>query len=208
MEMSVIKSSDKISREELIEKLYTVMSSAIRNSKAVMAKEWLKERGLTTKATGAGYNSRSIHLNNFYDYKEELEAIGFLSRAKVVSCTAEKTYRPFAPNSIIFPLRNEKGEVVNFYAVLLKKEQSLYWNEEGIYPAFPEEDTKRLYVVDDIIEAATLLETKLLREGEAVIALREGKIIKQHRQAIDRLKKLQDIIVIKTPQINKSHEHK
>lgn len=206
MKLTVIKNDNPDKRIEITGYLYTFMSNAIRNARAKEAKEWLLSKRLTAKGTGACYNSKSVHLNIPLYSREELEAIGFLSRAKVVSCTAERTYRPFATNSVMFPLRNEKDEVVNFYAIRLKKDEALYWNEEGIYPGYPKENTKRIYVVDEIIEAATLLESKVLGEGEAVMALYEGRILAQHRQAIERVKNLQDVIVIKTPQTKTNDE--
>jgi hypothetical protein len=60
-------------------------------------------------------------------------------------------------------------------------------NEEGIYPGYPDERTKRLYIVRTILDAATLLESKTLENRDAVMALFDGEYKDQHRRALSRL---------------------
>ena len=69
-------------------------------------------------------------------------------------------------------------------------------NEEGIYPAYPNPYIKKLFIVNTIIEAATLLESKTLKENEAVIALFDGEIMPQHNKMIETLKELEEVIIL------------
>jgi hypothetical protein len=70
-------------------------------------------------------------------------------------------------------------------------------NKQGIYPAYPSSLTKKLYITNTIIDAATLLESKMLDNKEAVMALHDGELSDEHLQAINGLKELTEIILIK-----------
>ena len=85
---------------------------------------------------------------------------------------------------------------MNFYAVGIKTHKTSYMNKEGIYPAYPNLLTKKLYVTETILDAATLLESKVLDERSAVIALYDGKLLPQHKQVIESLRYLEEIIAI------------
>ena len=78
----------------------------------------------------------------------------------------------------------------------MKYGSKAYLNEEGIYPKYPCSATEKLYIVPSPLDAATLLESRLLKKEEAVMSLFEGKIKNQHIEAIKTLKQLKQIVWI------------
>lgn len=186
---------NKKEHTETFNKLYESMYSGIRGSKTIDAKNWMKGKGLTPNATDACYNSGRFHHSENKVFKEELLQIGFLTRSNVN--TKNGAYNCFAKKSICFPLKNEKDEIVNFYAIPLEGGEHLYLNESGLYPKYPAESTEILYLTHTILDAASLIESKIPGKKNAVLALQDGKLTPQHKQAINQLKNLKEIILIK-----------
>ena len=98
----------------------------------------------------------------------------------------------------MFPLRNINNDIVNFYAIGLKHHKNSFLNHHGLYPAYPHEQTKKLFVTDTILDCATLMESKVMDNREAVIALYDGLLLDQHIEVIQSLQHLSEIVHIKT----------
>lgn len=172
------------------------LSNGIRSSKASAAGQWLRERKLTVEASGACFNSGQIHHRKPQQFKDRLEAAGFLKRSPVPTNGGQIPYTAFGSHSILFPLKNEKHQIVNFYAIAIQNGKTGWMNHRGLYPCYPPEATKKLYIVPTILDAATIIESKTLDNREAVMALMDGQLKPQHLEAIKRLTQLQEIIVI------------
>jgi hypothetical protein len=189
----------KISDTEKIKifgKLYNSLSNGMKNGNAVIPKQWLSDRKLTAERTGACFNSGQVHHRKEQAFKDGLLSIGFIKRCNVPTNNGQIPYTIFGKYAICFPLRNEKNEVINFYAIGIEKTETAYLNEEGIYPNYPEQNTKRLYIVPSILETATILEIQMLNENESVMALYDGAFKTQHYTAIEKLKELEEIILV------------
>lgn len=188
-------------REEIFARIYSSLSNGIRVAKSAKARLWLKEKGLTPELTFACFNSGQMHHRKPQEYLDELESVGFLKKAGVNSRTKEKqsAYTSFSSYAIMFPLRNKKNEIINLYSIRLglQKEQTEYLNQEGIYPGYPNGFTKKLYITSTVLDAASLIQSKVLDNREAVMSLFDGELKEQHIQAIAELKHLQEIIFIK-----------
>jgi hypothetical protein len=183
---------------ELLQLVYSYASNGLRAGKSKHAREWLKNKKLTADISMACYNSGQLHHRKEKEFKECLERIGFMTKSNVgVNCDSIP-YTVFGAASIMFPLRNEKNEIVNFYSVGIKNEKTAYLNLEGLYPGYPHEQTRRLFVVDNVMDASTVLESKILDNREAVIALYDGVFLDQHVEQIKSLKHLTEVIQIKT----------
>lgn len=152
------------------------------------AKKWLIEKQLTPQKVGAGYNSNQFHNRN-RDLVEELTGIGFLKK-QGKSRYATQSYTSFGAMQITFPLRNEKNEVVNFCIVEMKTGKHSFLNQEGIYPAYPHEKTKRLFIVVSVLDAATIIESGVLKETDSVMAMTDKKLTQEQKDAIKNLKHL------------------
>lgn len=184
-------------KQERLDFIYSYLSGGIRAGRSKAPRAWLAQKGLSIDATGAGFNSGQIHHRADLAFKVALAEIGFMKKADVgVNCDTVP-YTVFGIFSIMFPLRNLKNEVVNFYSIRIKSENTDYMNHEaGLYPGYPHELTKKLFVVNTILEAATILESKVLDNREAIIALHDGKVMPEHKEAIMRLTKLEEIVYI------------
>jgi hypothetical protein len=164
--------SGKIERLEFI---YRSLSNGIRAAKSQAPRDWLAKKGLSIEATGACFNSGQIHHRKGQDFKVALAEVGFMQKSDAAVNCDTTAYTVFGIFSIMFPLRNLKNEIVNFYSIRIRSENTGYMNQDGgLYPAYPHELTKRLFVVNTVLEAAIMLEAKVLDNKEAVIALNEG----------------------------------
>ena len=146
---------------ELLSLVYSYASNGLRVGKSKQAREWLKQKQLHAEQTMACFNSGQLHHRKEIEFKEALERIGFMKKSNVGTNCDSIPYTVFGTYSIMFPLRNTKNEIVNFYAIGLKNNKTAILNHEGIYPAYPHEQIKKLYITDTVLDAATLLESKL-----------------------------------------------
>ena len=200
-------------RLEIFSGIHKYLTNGIRYFKSNVPRNWLKEKGLSVENTFAVFNSGQIHHHKAQSYKDELHSIGFLTPSHVGTNAGQNPYSVFGLYSIIFPLKDDRDRIVNFYALGIDRvkrkkklnsstgEQGNYLNQEGIYPAYPQPLTKKLFITETIFDAATLLESKILDNREAVIALHEGELLPQHKQAIENLNYLEGIVFIES--INK-----
>ena len=184
-------------KAERLEFIYRSLSNGIRTAKAKVPREWLAKKGLSIELTGACFNSGQIHHRKDEGFKTALAEVGFMQKSNAVANCDSTPYTVFGIFSVMFPLRNKENEIVNFYSVRIRSENKAYMNQEaGLYPAYPHQLTKRLFVVNSVLEAATLIQSKVLDNREAVIALHDGILMPEHQEAIKRLTKLEELIYI------------
>lgn len=191
------------SKKEILAMIHKSLANGIRNAKADVPRNWLKERNLTLESSGAVFNSGQMHHRKPQEFKEALESVGFLTQSDVPTNNGQVPYTSFGNYSVMFPLKDEHGDVVNFYAIRIKNNQTAYLNSEGIYPAYPHEGIRKLYIVNSIIGAATILEAKVLDNKEAVMALFDGEIMPQHEEVLKRLTQLEEVIWVEQPNSKK-----
>jgi hypothetical protein len=185
---------DKI---KILATIQRICEVGIKSSKLNSGREWLKEQKLSFEATGAVFNSGQISQHKTQPFLDDLVTAGFITPSTYpANATRTKAYTVFAKYSVMFPLKDAEGNVVNYYAVRLNNRQAYYLNNEGVYPCYPPANTKTLFIVPSVLDGATLLETKALGNREAVIALHDGEISEIHINAIQELKHLKEIIVI------------
>jgi hypothetical protein len=184
-------------RTDIFAEVYKSVLKSLKARHKDIPLNWLKERGLSAEKTGAGFHGGQMHYGRSKEFKEDLKSIGFIRFLKMTSLGHEGHWT-FGLYGMIFPLKNFKGQVVNFYAIRLKtqpEEHSLL-NEEGIYPAYPHEMTTRLFIITQLMDAATLIESGALQNRDSLMLIPGGKILKQHEEAIRRLSALQTTIWI------------
>jgi DNA primase len=115
-----------------------------------------------------------------------------------------KTYKNLR-NCVVFPLRNINGGIASFYgrSVLIAKNEAIQSkhfylkNRSGIYPNYPNPETKKLILTESIIDASSLL--PLLKEapfgGWGIIACYGTNGLNDEiLNAIKNLEKLEEII--------------
>lgn len=189
--------------------IYRSMCNGIRAAKSGAPKQWLATKGLSAEATGASFNSGQIHHRKDQAFKAALAEVGFMQRSLApVNCDTT-AYTVFGIFSVMFPLRNPQEEIVNFFSIRIRSGNKAYMNQEpGLYPGYPHKHTKKLFVVNSIMDAATLLEARILDNRESVMALHEGKFLPEHEAAIKALKELKELVYIDSPIVKTEKENR
>lgn len=179
--------------------IFQSFETGIRSSKAVSPKIYLEKIGLDFNELRIGFNSGQFHHRQPQELKDHFERLGLLTKTDVNVRDENMTaYTSFGRYGIIFPLLNEKNLIVNFFAIRFKMAipQERYLNDRGLYPNYPHPSTKKLFIVPTILDGASLLQSKALENKEAVLALHDGKLLPQHREVIESLEHLEEIILI------------
>nr|WP_315200584.1 hypothetical protein [uncultured Flavobacterium sp.] len=160
----------------------------------------MKRLGLDYSELRIGFNSGQFHHRKAQQVKDQLEELGLLTKSVApVRDDTMTAYTVFGRYGLIFPILGKDNSIVNFFALRfdLDSPKEEYLNEEGIYPAYPHPLTKRLYLVPTLIDCASVLQSKVLDQREAIIALHNGVLLPQHLEAIKSLYELEAIIIIK-----------
>lgn len=179
--------------------MFQYFRNAISNSKP--AKEYLEKRGLEPSQIEIGYNSGQFHHGNRKTeelIKQSLET-GLLLDKGIVARTGEKGYSPFAKWCICFALRNQKNEVTGLYfrSILNDDKNKHYYLKErkGIYPNYPNPETRKLILTEAIIDCASLLQIKEIRDNYSLIScFGTNGLNEEILTAIKELPELEEII--------------
>lgn len=183
-----------------LNQLFLSFETGIRSGKADKPKQYLKSIGLDYNNLRIGFNSGQFHHRETQEVKDHYEGLGVLVKSDVGVREKDMTaYTVFGRYGLIFPLTDRKGVIVNYYALRfdMATPQEDYLNGEGLYPSYPHTSTKRLFITPTLMDAASLLQSKALDQREAVLALHNGELLAQHLEAIESLKELEEIIIIK-----------
>lgn len=166
------------------------------------AKEYIEKRNLDNSILEIGYNSGQFHhgerkseelINNALE-------VGLLQdKGLINNRTGEKGYSIFANKCIAFPLKNKENEIVSFYfrAIVENKNGKHFYlkNRSGIYPNYPKSDTKKLILTEAIIDCASLLQIKEIRDNYSLIScFGTNGLNEEILKAIKELPELEEII--------------
>lgn len=182
-----------------LDKLFTSFETGIRNVKAQKPKDYLESIGLDYNTLRIGFNSGQFHHRASQEVKDHYQQLGLLTKSDAAVREKDMTaYTVFGKYGIIFPLVNQDNHIVNYYAIrfAMATPQREYLNCEGVYPSYPHPSTKRLFLTPTLTDAASLLQSKVLDQREAVLALYDGELLPQHIEAIESLSNLEEIIVL------------
>ena len=189
----------ELSREQFLGNMYQYFKNAVSNSKP--AKDYLQERSLDYKKIEVGYNAGQFHhgarkdehvINQCLEY-------GLLIDKNILGRTGEKAYGVFGKCGICFALKNKENEVTSLYFrnTLENKESKHYYlkNRKGLYPNYPDKNTKKLIVTESIIDAASLLQIKEIVDNYSILACYgTNGLTEEHQQAVKDLPQLEEII--------------
>lgn len=171
------------------------------------AKEYAEYRKLNV-ALGAnkegleiGFNSGQFHHGTRKDENliNQCLEYGLLIDKGLTGRTGEKAYGVFANKCLIFPLKNKQNEIVSIYGrSILDKENSKHFylkNRTGIYPGYPSKETTKLILTEAIIDCASLLQIKEIRDNYSLMScFGTNGLNDEILQAIKELKNLEEII--------------
>tara|TARA_R110002124_G_scaffold11847_6_gene56369 strand:- start:79 stop:2223 length:2145 start_codon:yes stop_codon:yes gene_type:complete len=99
---------------------------------------------------------------------------------------------PKLKSCIVFPLRNQKGEIVSFYGRSLTKGHYYLENRKGLYPSYPSAETQTIILTESIIDAATV---NKYTEYQALALYGTNGLTQEHTAALKNCKQLQEIIL-------------
>lgn len=192
--------NQEISREQFLTNIFQYFRNAISNSKP--AKEYLEKRNLDNSILEIGYNSGQFHHGERKTeelLKQAIEIGLLLGKGQINSRTGEKGFSPFAKWCICFALRNQKNEVTGLYfrSILNDDKAKHYYlkDRKGIYPGYPKAETKKLILTEAIIDCASLLQIKEIRDNYSLIScFGTNGLNEEILKAIKELKDLGEII--------------
>jgi DNA primase len=189
-----------LTENQFLGNMFQYFRNAINNSKP--AKEYLEKRGLDFTRIEIGYNSAQFHHGGRKTeelLKQALEVGLLQDKGLINSRTGEKGYSPFAKWCICFALRNQKNEVTGLYfrSILNEDKAKHYYlkDRKGIYPGYPKKETKKLILTEAIIDCASLLQIKEIRDNYGLIScFGTNGLNDEILKAIKELPELEEII--------------
>ena len=165
------------------------------------AQEYCKSRNLDFDKLEIGFNSGQFHHGERKEEKliNDCLDFGLLSLAGTNSRTGGQAYKAFGNRCILFPLKNKNNNIVSFYfRSTINNEDAKHFylkNRQGLYPNYPNPDTKKLILTEAIIDSATLLQIDQIKNNfEILTCFGTNGMNEEILKAIKELKQLEEII--------------
>ncbi|WP_411812421.1 CHC2 zinc finger domain-containing protein [Chryseobacterium scophthalmum] len=166
------------------------------------AKQYIEKRNLDNSILEIGYNSGQLHHGERKSEELINNALGvglLLDKGLINNRTGEKGYSIFANKCIAFPLKNKENQIISFYfRSILEKDNAKHFylkNRSGIYPGYPKSNTKKLILTEAIIDCASLVQIKEIRDNYSLIScFGTNGLNEEISKAIKDLPKLDEII--------------
>jgi DNA primase len=182
-----------------LEKMFQSFRKGIFNSPP--AKQYCEQRNLDLEKLNIGFNGGQFHHGTRRDETliNNCLAIGLLLDRNIISKTGEKAFNVFGNKSIVFPLKNKENQTVSLYfrSTINEKEAKHFYlkNRQGLYPNYPNPDTKKLILTESIIDCASLLQITEIAENYSLLACYGTNGLNEEIQnAIQELPELEEII--------------
>ena len=186
-------------RAAFLQKMFLSFRKGLFNSNP--AKEYSQSRNLDFETLEIGFNSGQFHHGTRKDEKLINDCLhyGLLTLGGTNSRTGGQAYKPFGNRCIVFPLRNRENEIVSLYfrSTINDKDQKHYYlkNRQGLYPGYPNPDTKKLILTEAIIDTAALLQTEAVSQNYTLLTCYgTNGLTEEVLNAIKPLKQLEEII--------------
>jgi len=190
-----MKDTHKIKLKEL----FSSFLNGIRNRKSEAPKKYLESIGLNHEDLNIGFNSGQFHHRKSEEFRKPFIDMGILRKSYVPVNDPNRTaYTCFGFYSVVFALKNKLEEITNLYSVRFKMDTVVkeFLNDECVYPSYPHLLTKRVFICDNVINTASLIQSKTLENREATISLFDGEIKPQHEEILQSLGELEEVIYI------------
>lgn len=186
-------------RTAFIEKIFSSFKNAASRSQP--AKDYLQQRNLDLKKIEVGYNGGQFHhgqrkedslIQNCLEY-------GLLIDNNRKGNTGEIVYTVFGKYGICFPLKNQENQIVSLYfRNTLNKENAKHFylkNRQGLYPNYPKATTKKLLLLEAIIDTASVLQIDEIINNYSVLACYGTNGLNEEiLKAIKNLPELEEVI--------------
>lgn len=199
---TTIQTPNPVNEQErmyFLEKMFLSFRKGLLSSPP--AKEYCSSRNLDFDKLEVGFNSGQFHHGARKDEKLINDALqcGLLTMAGTNSRTGGQAYKPFGNKSILFPLKNKENQIVSFYfrSTINNDNAKHYYliNRQGLYPNYPNPDTKKLVLTEAIIDTASLLQLDEIKENYTLLtAYGTNGLNDEILNALKPLKQLEEII--------------
>ena len=186
--LGYVKSLEKNLLETIWENLLGTYQRSIKK-----AQVYAKSRGLEN--TALGYNVGKWHLQKgrTIEELEEAKELGFLLPSRQFT----NQVGVWAKNCLIFPLRNQTGKIVSFYGRSLGKKGHYYMKDRaGLYPAYPSKKVTKVILTESVIDAASLLAIKELKDYDILALYGTNGYTAEHKKALESCKDLEEVILM------------
>jgi DNA primase len=156
------------------------------------ARLYAAERGLDWQALKLGFTTdRAVPESWNKHYKESAASLGLVNKTK------DGRYLGRFKNCLVFPLQNAQGHPVGIYGRSL--DQGHYYlpgAHQGLYPEYPNAETKKLILTEAVIDAATLHQQATITNEYATLACYgTNGFTTEHEQVIRELKQLEEVVI-------------
>lgn len=199
---TTIQTTNPVNEQErmyFLEKMFLSFRKGLLSSPP--AKEYCNSRNLDFDKLEVGFNSGQFHHGARKDEKLINDALqcGLLTTAGTNSRTGGQAYKPFGNKSILFPLKNKENQIVSFYfRSTINNENSKHFylkNRQGLYPNYPNPDTKKILLTEAIIDTASLLQIDEIAANYTLLTCYGTNGLNEEiLNALKPLKQLEEII--------------
>ncbi|MBW2963129.1 CHC2 zinc finger domain-containing protein, partial [Mesonia aestuariivivens] len=163
-----------LTKSQFLGNMFQYFRNAVHNSKP--AKQYLESRNLDFKKLEVGYNAGQFHHGQRRDETliEQCVKYGLLMDKGLVSRSGNKAYSVFGKWCICFALKDKENQITGLYfrSTLDKKTAKHFYlkNRQGLYPNYPNPNTKKLILTESIIDTASLLQIKTITDTYSILA--------------------------------------
>ena len=172
-----------------LEDVFKYMQNGFSRTRS--AQEYAAKRGLDFLNLEIGYSSGQMH------YKKESEYVSDLEALQIIKPLEKGGHITFAKNGIIFPLKDSAGQVCSLYGRSIDKKGHYYLTGRcGLYPGYPPRETKKVLLVESVIDTATLMQIKELSDYFILALYGTNGLTAEHKTALQALPNLEEVVLM------------
>ena len=143
------------------------------------------------------FNRYIKSLATHHEAKAYCEKRGLDWKTIEVGYKSRKTKEVWGRGCIILPLKDEFGNIVNFYGRSIFGDGHYYEkNRRGLYPAYPDQTTRCLILSESILDGASLGQLEGVSSYGLLSLFGTNGLTVEHKEAIAGLEKLEEIILM------------
>jgi DNA primase len=193
-EAKLIIQTEPLEKIAVLTKLFKFFTKALPLTKKAV--DYTEGRAINYKLQEIGFNTGDWHHKlNEANFLKACETIGLLKARPVNGFTV------WAKDCIIFPLKNIENKMVSLYGrSIANNEESRHFylqNRSGLYPGYPDLQTKKIILTESIIDAASLLQQEAIKNNYTILSLYgTNGLTDEHQQSIIALPQLEEIILM------------
>ncbi len=206
-----LKQLPTFNREQILEKMFAYFKNAVHNSKP--CRDYIQSRSLDITKLEIGYNTAQFHHGTRRDETliQNCVSIGLLSPWGTNSRNPLlHGYKTFGKECICFAMRNRANHITGLYfrsiaaSSATNNARHFYLKEStGLYPHYPNPETKVLIIAESIIDTASLLQyhseiashlSLTINHLQFLSAYGTNRLNDEMKMAIQELAQLQEII--------------